>query len=718
MKNRDGRENVGERRGEHREDPESVVTTGGEDGTQSRAGGGLIDRRRFLVAAATPAVTALAGCPGTVDQTFSATPVVLPEPVLSRRDYGESSVESITTERSGSVAGIDFEATLESHIAAYARTEETDGPARYPGVGVFSTPNAAIEGNSINPLATEPLQSILAGEVVPEARTEVLSRLSDITGGSSWVRGPSPIETGDVTGESSGPSADFLGEPVEIATFGGIVRDELETQYAVLVFLARRTADDVAIFASVLDRPLEEGTPTDRQLVGTDAYFTGDQLAGGLSVAVDLLPLFQVQSVPSTPTNTPTATPTPTPSGGGTGTVIDNFEDGNTSEYRPLGIVNSSFPTSPTVSGSRALQFTNMYANYGIESTSGLPNYPHQGDQFRAWFRFESSPQPDQGFDLEFGNDANGRSHLATATKQASGDWEVRLSGNGSPSSGSFSTPLSAKTWYAFDVSWGPGTIELELVENRSGRVLGSTSVPATGDNGDDHIAFKAYPRQQVFLWDYAVLTGSARSGPNMSFPLVIDDFEDGNRSEYRQLGIVNASFPNSPTINGSRALQLTNMAASYGLASDDQSTGQLPHYPHQGDLFRAWFRFEDPPSQGERFTLGFGRDGSGRYYSASVEKNSSGLTWNVDLRSLGSGQSSSFTATLSTSTWYAFDISWKPGDIDLDLIDGANTSVGSTSIPNNGDNGDDHIRFEALVDPNHTFLWDYAHIAGWARNP
>ena len=140
---------------------------------------------------------------------------------------------------------------------------------RYPGVGAFASPNAEIQGNMINPLATESLQSILAGDVAPEARTEILRRLGDIEGAEvSWVRGPSPVETAAVTGESSGPSAEFLGESVDIETFGGIA--------------------------------------------------------------------------------------------------------------------NSSFVNSPTVNGSKALRFTNMYAPYGIESTSGLPNYPHQGDQFRA----------------------------------------------------------------------------------------------------------------------------------------------------------------------------------------------------------------------------------------------------------------------------------------------------------------------------------------------
>jgi len=168
----------------------------------------------------------------------------------------------------------------------------------------------------------------------------------------------------------------------------------------------------------------------------------------------------------------------------------------------------------------------------------------------------------------------------------------------------------------------------------------------------------------------------------------------------------------NSPTVNGSKALRFTNMYAPYGI----ESTSGLPNYPHQGDQFRAWFRFENPPSQGELFLLGFGRDSTGRFYSAGVSKTGSGATWKVNLRSVGSGKSSNFTASLSTGTWYALDISWKPGDIDLELIDGSGNSIGTANIPNNGDNGDDHIRFE--VEVNDTFLWDYAHIVGWARNP
>jgi len=674
-----------------------------------------IDRRQFLLAASVPAAAALAGCPGTLSQEFSAQPIVLPDAVLGERSYSESSIESITTERSGTVADIEFEATIESHLSVY-RPADADQSAEagelYPDLGAFSTPDAAIQGNSINPLATDSLQSILAGDIVPEVRTQLLTRLTQIEGTDvSWERGPSPIDVQRVLGDQaeSGLTGELLDGEVEIAAFSGIASDS-DSMAAVIVLLARRIADDVAIASGVLDTALE-GDSGDEPIIGEEeGYFGPNAFAGGLSIYVDLLPHYQIQTSngSTTTTRSPTPTPTPTPTAG-SGTVIDDFEDGNSNEYRQLGIVNESYVNSPTTHGSKALQFTNMYGNYGLASTSGLPNYPHQGDQFRAWFQFSNAPSAGHTASFLFGNTAQGGRYEAGFTVSPSGTITVRLRGDGPGNTGSFTANLSGGSWYAFDVTWGPNDITLELLDETTSS-LGSATVPNAGDNGDDFVGFKATPNSDAVFWDYAHVVGSARG----SYPQIIDDFEDGDISEYSQTGPVTTSIVNSPTKHGSNALEFTDTTL-YGIQSPggSGSSGRLPNYPHLGDQFRAWFRFDGSPRSGNGFTMEFGRDASGATHQAWADKQSSG--WNVGLQAVAGG-SDSFSATLSSGTWYAFDVSWGPTDIELDLLDASNASLGSATIASNGDNGDDHIKFKADVSAQDSFLWDYAHIVGPSR--
>jgi len=483
------------------------------------------------MAAGAAGTAALAGCPGTVSRTFSAQPVVLPDSAQAERNYTESTVDAITTERSGSVAGIDFEATITSHLAAYRPTDPPDEPADgelYPDIGAVASPAAAIQGSSINPLATAPLQSIVAGDVLPRVRIQMLSRLSGLEGRDlAWLTGPTPIDEGTIfpdRQEDTSLTGRFLDDDVEIATFGGVARDA-ESRYAVLILVARRVVDDVAIAAGVLDTPLSEQS-TDRPIVDADnGHFTPEHLSGGLSAFLDLLPRFQVEG--SDETDTPTITPilssTPStatsPASSGSGMVIDDFEDGDTKEYSTTGVVNSSLVASPTKNGSTALEFTNMYASgpvHGLESGSGLPNYPHLGDRFRVWFRFGSTPNPDQLFQLEFGQDDDGNEHVVEATKlgrrpDSRNEWWVTVFGNGSPQANNLKVQLSKGTWYAFDVSWKPHEIRLELVD-ATGTSLGSATIPGEGDSGDDHLKLKAdVGRQDKVICDHIHIRDHAR---------------------------------------------------------------------------------------------------------------------------------------------------------------------------------------------------------------
>lgn len=104
-------------------DDESVA-----DGTDGRP-----TRRRFLAATAGLTAAAVAGCPESTDQTFEATPVVLPEDARRELALGETLLDSRTTTRR--IDAVDGEVTLTSYAAAYTREKAFDSETK-PEVGL------------------------------------------------------------------------------------------------------------------------------------------------------------------------------------------------------------------------------------------------------------------------------------------------------------------------------------------------------------------------------------------------------------------------------------------------------------------------------------------------------------------------------------------------------------------------------------------------------
>jgi len=404
-----------------------------------------VDRRRFLVGnrGRGRGARRLSHRPRRL-RSFSATPVVLPPGARSEAGYEQVTVETISSEESRSASDVEYEATIESHLSVYEPTgqplTDAEAPAvAYPGVGALSTSDASVDGDSLNPLTTKSLRSVLAGDALSAARAQILTRLGGVGGSDpSWVRGPSSVAVGQHVESLDGGSVtgEFLGGEVSVEVFGGVARGG-GTRHAVLVYTARRAPDDVVIVSAVLDRELAESDGGDAPLVGADGYFPSESLAGGLSAFLDALPRFVFKQSRANGATTTTASgagstttstrTTSTAGSSGGATVIDDFEDADTTEYRQLGIANASFVNTPTERGSTALSFTNMYSNYGLESTSGLANYPHQGDRFRVWFRFDSASQGTL-FRFTFGLDANGSAYYAEASKTGSGNnWQVTL---------------------------------------------------------------------------------------------------------------------------------------------------------------------------------------------------------------------------------------------------------------------------------------------------
>jgi hypothetical protein len=117
------------------------------------------------------------------------------------------------------------------------------------GLGVLSTPDASIAGQSANPLVGIDTPSLLQRD---EARR--MLRQAGVTDAASveWLAGPQAVSA-DGDGEDGGAS--MLGTTTEIEQFVGVVNGETGP-WGVRVHVARITEGDHVIAAGVDRRPL------------------------------------------------------------------------------------------------------------------------------------------------------------------------------------------------------------------------------------------------------------------------------------------------------------------------------------------------------------------------------------------------------------------------------------------------------------------------------
>lgn len=154
-------------------------------------------------------------------------------------------------------------------------------------------------------------------------------------------------------------------------------------------------------------------------------------------------------------------------SGIGGGIVIDDFEDGDFSEYNDFG-GDSPGTTSNAFEGNVAMTFN---SNVNIASTSGLQNYPSAGDTFELRYNINNASgggqERDLGvfFGLQSDNHQNGYQFFVG---RGDNDYEIRKFNNGS------NTTLTTKTssgiptneWLRLEIEWGnSGTIICRLEE-------------------------------------------------------------------------------------------------------------------------------------------------------------------------------------------------------------------------------------------------------------
>lgn len=215
----------------------------------------------------------------------------------------------------------------------------------------------------------------------------------------------------------------------------------------------------------------------------------------------------------------------------GDSTVVEDFEDGDLSEYTfDRGSSGASVVSAPVEGGSYALEYSGTSTE--AISTSGLDAYPSAGDSFTYWVRgtggadmtnFAYGAQDHTNRYFVRVNVAEDRLKLCRY-KSAETDL-VRKDVTG--------FTLSQDAWYRVDVDWGTdGTHTATLFDSSGSQLADVTMSDSTWTSGG--IGFDAYLSSgQSVYFDSVVLNGDGGSSGSSTETTVLDDFEDGSMADY-----------------------------------------------------------------------------------------------------------------------------------------------------------------------------------------
>jgi hypothetical protein len=272
----------------------------------------------------------------------------------------------------------------------------------------------------------------------------------------------------------------------------------------------------------------------------------------------------------------------------------------------------------------------------------------------------------------------------------------------------------------SFEVEGDSGTAtESKLSTSFPVDLLANTSLSASDFNesnaGNTNVT--TVDLRASFAWndgEYSA-SDSATSSFNVSVentgPVIIDNFEDGDLSEYSEYVSGSNTYKdvvNSPVYNGSNSLFLN---ADNWDSILIESTSGLPVYPKPGDTVIAYLRIDN---SGARHQLRFG--GSNRNNCFAVE-----LSYPDQMASIKKHESGS-QSTLSDSsfsfnvnTWYKLEINWSTsGNIDFTVYDASSDSTMASVQATDGTySSGSHISFEN--DDNNEAVgayWDYVQKA------
>jgi hypothetical protein len=182
--------------------------------------------------------------------------------------------------------------------------------------------------------------------------------------------------------------------------------------------------------------------------------------------------------------------------------TIDNFEDGPNGPYGGSQDITDFYSgdtsifsrqTGTVIDGSQTLQATGTTSNSAISSTSGLPNYPSQGDTWE--FKIQLTDTSAGAHSMLFATQSeNGWSNLtgyASWVGAAGNSLQIReLTGGDATPLVSTNFNFADNTTYRLETTWGTdNSIEVELFESGVSQTSISTtdSTYTSGGTGWHH---------------------------------------------------------------------------------------------------------------------------------------------------------------------------------------------------------------------------------------
>lgn len=162
--------------------------------------------------------------------------------------------------------------------------------------------------------------------------------------------------------------------------------------------------------------------------------------------------------------------------------IIDGFEDNDLSEYS--GDTGQYQTQTGTVKdGTYALQGTSDGSAYLIQSTSGLDNYPSEGDTFRWWYQTDTGGAGSGYFRYGLQDSNN---HYRGGIDRANSELrlEIRDSGN-LTTLASNALSISSGTWYELELVWQTdGTMTLTAYDDTGSQLAQCSATDTSYTSG------------------------------------------------------------------------------------------------------------------------------------------------------------------------------------------------------------------------------------------
>ena len=334
--------------------------------------------------------------------------------------------------------------------------------------------------------------------------------------------------------------------------------------------------------------------------------------------------------------------------------VIEDFERSDPlAEY---GGSTSLFDTtaSPTYEGSQAL--VNDSGSFGgVNSTSGLNEYPERGDDVFVYFQ-NAGDENFVSFNLFSQAEVDNPDRYAIGLSGIGGDLTLWKIENGATDTLDSSAPSSTTSgWYRLEISTDDTTVSADLYDDSSDTLLASVSTSDTTFSSGG-IGFRSAGNGEVF--DYVVLDGEFDDVEG-----VVEDFERANPlNEYG--GSTGLFDTTSSAYEGSQAL--INDGGSFGGVN---STSGLAVYPERGDEVHVYIN-NAPGDNFVSFNL-FSQaevDDPDRYSVGLSGVSGDWTLWKTENGSIEALDSSAPSDT--TSGWYRAEISTDSSTVSADLYD------------------------------------------------